>query len=63
MTEEASTWTPNQWADFWRYQIGVNVMPTNTKDKKPLKGLSWESFLQRWKLKWVIQYVSSYVSV
>jgi hypothetical protein len=34
----------NKWADFWRYQIGVNVIPANTKDKKPLKGLSWEQW-------------------
>jgi Bifunctional DNA primase/polymerase, N-terminal len=23
----------NEWADFWRYQIGVNVIPANTKEK------------------------------
>jgi hypothetical protein len=52
MTEEeappppaaASTWTSNQWADYWRYQIGVNALPANTKDKKPLKGLGWEQW-------------------
>ncbi len=23
----------NEWADFWRYQIGVNVIPADTKNK------------------------------
>jgi hypothetical protein len=27
--------TVNDWADFWRYQIGVNVIPANTQEKKP----------------------------
>ena len=27
--------TPNQWADFWRYSIGVNVIPAVTATKKP----------------------------
>jgi len=26
----------NDYADFWRYQIGVNVIPADTKNKKPL---------------------------
>lgn len=25
-----------EWADFWRYEIGVNVIPANTKYKKPI---------------------------
>jgi hypothetical protein len=29
-------------ADFWRYQIGVNIIPANTKEKKPLKGVKWD---------------------
>lgn len=28
--------TIEQWADFWRYEIGVNVIPANTKYKKPI---------------------------
>ena len=24
----------NEWSDFWYYQIGVNVIPANTKDKE-----------------------------
>jgi hypothetical protein len=36
MTEEsaASPTSFDQWADFWRYQIGVNVIPANTKNKQ-----------------------------
>jgi hypothetical protein len=26
----------NESADFWRYDIGVNVLPADTKNKKPL---------------------------
>src|ERR687884_177277 len=29
-------------ADFWRYKIGVNVIPANTREKKPLKGVNWD---------------------
>jgi hypothetical protein len=32
----------NTGADFWRYQIGVNVIPSNTREKKPLKGVNWD---------------------
>ena len=28
--------TINEWADFWRYDIGVNVIPANTRKKKPM---------------------------
>ena len=28
--------TPNEYADFWRYEIGVNVIPANSKQKIPL---------------------------
>lgn len=28
--------TINEWADFWRNDIGVNVIPANTKYKKPI---------------------------
>lgn len=30
----------NRWADFWRNTIGVNVIPANSKIKKPL--VSWK---------------------
>lgn len=26
----------NSWADFWRYVIGINVIPADTKAKKPI---------------------------
>lgn len=31
----------NEWADFWRYRIGVNVIPAITKYKKPKAGIFW----------------------
>jgi hypothetical protein len=34
--------TMNDWADFWRYQIGVNVIPANTQEKKT--SISWKRF-------------------
>ncbi len=39
MTDQANTFhlkSFNDYADFWRYQIGVNVIPADTKNKKPL---------------------------
>ena len=30
----SQAWTVNEWADFWRYQIGVNVIPANTREKR-----------------------------
>jgi hypothetical protein len=32
----------NEWADFWRYTIGANVIPADTKDKVPL--VKWTEF-------------------
>lgn len=32
----------NAWADYWRYQIGVNVIPADTKNKKTW--ISWSPF-------------------
>jgi hypothetical protein len=32
----------NEWADFWRYTIGVNVIPADTKNKVPL--VKWTQF-------------------
>ena len=26
----------NQWADFWYYDKGVNVFPTDTVNRKPI---------------------------
>jgi hypothetical protein len=34
----------NDWADFWRYTIGINVIPANTKKKVTYtKWLSWQN--------------------
>ncbi len=32
----------NEWANFWRLEVGVNVIPANTKNKKPL--VTWKEF-------------------
>ena len=33
----------NKWADFWHYQIGVNVIPAHTKEKKTYENwLQWQ---------------------
>src|SRR5215204_5412523 len=34
--------TINEWSDFWRYQVGVNVIPANTQQKKP--SALWKQF-------------------
>ena len=39
------TRTINEWADFWRYEIGVNVIPANTKYKKPI--VAWTEWQDR----------------
>lgn len=37
--------TISEWADFWRYEIGVNVIPANTKYKKPI--VTWTEWQDR----------------
>lgn len=37
--------TISEWADFWRYEIGVNVIPANTKYKKPI--VAWTEWQDR----------------
>lgn len=32
----------NEWADFWRYQIGVNVIPAVTRNKRPI--VEWKQY-------------------
>jgi hypothetical protein len=32
----------NEWADFWRYEIGVNVIPADTRNKKPT--VNWKDY-------------------
>ena len=34
--------TMNEWADFWRYTIGVNVIPADTRNKRPIVG--WKPY-------------------
>ena len=34
--------TINDFADFWRYQIGVNVIPADTKSKR--RTVAWLEF-------------------
>lgn len=34
--ELTSSRTNNEWADFWRDEIGVNVLPVNGVTKRPL---------------------------
>jgi hypothetical protein len=38
----ANSNTINEWADFWRYNIGVNVIPAISRKKKPI--MSWKKF-------------------
>ena len=34
----------NNWADFWYYQIGVNVIPADTKNKQTYENWSqWQN--------------------
>ena len=35
----------NGWADFWRYRIGVNVIPADTKNKRPW--ILWSEYQQK----------------
>jgi hypothetical protein len=40
MTEEPKTQpnkTPNEWADYWRYNIGVNVLGADSSKKSRLQ--------------------------
>lgn len=54
--EKSEIQSLNESADFWRYDIGVNVIPADTVNKKPL--VSWtewqdkpipEKLHNRWK--------------
>ncbi len=37
-------WTPNDWADFWRNQKGLNVLPANSREKKTT--VTWSQWQQ-----------------
>ena len=32
----------NEWADFWRYRIGCNVIPSDTRNKRPV--VEWKKY-------------------
>ena len=32
----------NEWADFWYYNIGVNVIPADTRNKRPK--VEWKQY-------------------
>jgi hypothetical protein len=34
-TNDFKNWSFNDYADFWRYEVGMNVIPADTKNKKP----------------------------
>jgi len=36
------TSTINQFADFWRHDVGVNVIPANTREKRPI--IEWKEW-------------------
>jgi hypothetical protein len=29
-------WTVNEYADYWRYEVGMNVIPADTRNKRPV---------------------------
>ena len=35
----------NNWSDFWRYNIGVNVIPADTKNK--VTNVKWSEWQDR----------------
>ena len=37
--------TINEWADFWRYEIGVNIIPADTRNKTTY--LSWKEYQEK----------------
>lgn len=41
-TCNSSSWSINEWADFWRYKIGSNDIPADTKNKTPL--VEWKQY-------------------
>src|SRR5690242_13850165 len=41
----SQTYSINESADFWRYDIGVNVIPADTTNKRPL--VAWSEWQDR----------------
>ena len=46
----------NEWADFWRYDIGVNVIPANSINKK-----TWVSWKEDARGNWQIEPIPEYI--
>jgi Bifunctional DNA primase/polymerase, N-terminal len=42
MTDEQKNWSVNDYADFWRYEAGLNVIPADTRNKRPK--VEWKQF-------------------
>jgi hypothetical protein len=38
----SQSWSKNDWADYWRYEIGVNIIPANTRNKTPT--VNWKQY-------------------
>ena len=52
-TIPCEAWTPNDWADWWRFEIGVNIIPADVghTDKNKRKPLGLELCNYDW-LQW-----------
>jgi hypothetical protein len=35
LPSELKNWSVNDYADFWRYEVGLNVIPADTRNKRP----------------------------
>ncbi len=46
----------NEWADFWRYEIGMNVIPANSINKK-----TWVSWKEDKRGNWQIEPIPQYI--
>jgi hypothetical protein len=40
LPSELKNWSVNDYADFWRYEVGLNVIPADTRNKRPKIGWS-----------------------
>lgn len=43
-TEAEEEWTNKQWADFYYYIGGLNIIPADAIAKSPLKGIFWSDY-------------------
>lgn len=37
-----TSWSVNEWADYWRYEIGVNIIPADARNKRTW--ITWSEF-------------------